>query len=142
MAPLSLADIVSALPSDESWGPATTADTALDGVPYAPYSKGDKLGRMADWTSEGKDGRDGRGGRQAYNRSYRDQQVYGAGTSSLFAVQLAEDESSFSVVSNERTSTKTRGFGRGGGTVFRGRGQRGDRGGRGGRGTFQRVGQG
>ena len=40
-----------------------------------------------------------------------DQQVYGAGTSSLFAVQVAEDESSFSVVDNTRTSTKTRGFG-------------------------------
>jgi len=41
----------------------------LDGVPYAPYSKSDKLGRMADWT-EGKD-RD-RGGRQQYGgRNYR-----------------------------------------------------------------------
>jgi translation initiation factor 3 subunit D len=70
-----------------------------------------------------------------------DQQVYGAGTSSLFAVQLAEDESTFSVVSNTRDSAKTR-FGRGG--VFqRGRGQRGGRGDtRGGRGQFQRVGQG
>jgi len=73
-----------------------------------------------------------------------DQQVYGAGTSSLFAVQAAEDESTFSVVDNTRTSARTRGFGRGGGTVFRGRG--GARGGvqnaRGGRGTFQRVGGG
>jgi len=67
--------------------------------------------------------------------------VYGAGTSSLFAVQVAEDESSFSVVDNTRPSTKTRGFGRGGGTVFRGRG-RGGRDARGGRGTFQRVGGG
>ena len=160
MAPTSLADLVSALPSDESWGPPTSTETTLEGVPYAPYSKGDKLGRMADWTSEGKDGRDGRGGRQQYNRNYRgrrlrenilclrltvrcgtDQQVYGAGTSSLFAVQVAEDESSFSVVDNTRTSTKTRGFGRGGGTVFRGRG-RGGRDARGGRGTFQRVGGG
>ncbi|KAI9701920.1 MAG: hypothetical protein M1836_001264 [Candelina mexicana] len=141
MAPISLADIVAALPPDESWGPATATETTLDGVPYAPYSKGDKLGRMADWTSEGKDGRE-RGGRQQYQRNYRDQ-VYGAGTSSLFAVQVAEDESSFSVVDNTRTSTKTRGFGRGGGTVFRGRGQRGGRGDpRGGRGTFQRVGTG
>jgi translation initiation factor 3 subunit D len=70
-----------------------------------------------------------------------DQQVYGAGTSSLFAVQVAEDESSFSVVDNTRASAKTRGFGRGGGTVFRGRGQRGATQ-RGGRGGFQRVGQG
>jgi translation initiation factor 3 subunit D len=55
-------------------------------------------------------------------------------------VQVAEDESSFSIVDNTRASTKTRGFGRGGGTVFRGRG-RGGRDLRGGRGTFQRVGQ-
>ena len=151
--PISISSIVSALPSDETWGPPTTTDALVDGVPYAPYSKGDKLGRMADWTAEGKD-RDGRGGRQQYNRNYRgkllcrshelvvmltvfpDQQVYGAGTSSLFAVQVAEDESSFSVVDNTRTSTKTRGFGRGGGTVFRGRG-RGGRDVRGGRGNYQ-----
>ncbi|KAI9847178.1 MAG: hypothetical protein M1837_003041 [Sclerophora amabilis] len=141
MAPMSLSDIVSSLPSEESWGPATSTETMLNGVPYAPYSKGDKLGRMADWTSEGKDGRE-RGGRQNYNRNYRDQQVYGAGTSSLFAVQLGEDESSFSVVDNARTSAKTRGgFGRGGGTIFRGRGQRGAATARGGRaGGFQRVG--
>jgi Eukaryotic translation initiation factor 3 subunit 7 (eIF-3) len=71
MSPISLSEIVSALPADEHWGPPTSTETMLDGVPYAPYSKGDKLGRMADWTSEGKDGRDGRGGRQQYNRSYR-----------------------------------------------------------------------
>lgn len=141
MAPISLADVVSSLPSDESWGPATPSDNSLDGVPYAPFSKGDKLGRMADWTAEGKDGRDRRGG-QGYNRGFRDQ-VYGAGTSSLFAAQLVEDESSFSVVDNSRTSTKGRiGFGRGGGTVFRGRGQRGAANARGGRGGFQRVGGG
>ncbi|KAI9759181.1 MAG: hypothetical protein M4579_002554 [Chaenotheca gracillima] len=139
MAPISLSDIVASLPSEEAWGPPTTTETTLDGVPYAPYSKGDRLGRMADWTSEGKDG-GGRGGRGNYNRNYRDQQVYGAGSSSLFAVQLAEDESSFSVVDNTRTSTKTRGFGRGGGTIFRGRGQRGAPAGRGARGGFQRVG--
>ncbi|KUL89650.1 hypothetical protein ZTR_00398 [Talaromyces verruculosus] len=137
MAPISIADIVSALPSEDEWGPSTPSQTTLDGVPYAPFSKGDKLGRMADWTAEGKDRE--RGGRQNYNRNFRDQQVYGAGASSLFAVQVAEDESSFSVVDNTRTSTKTRGFGRGGGTIFRGRGQRGTLQ-RGGRAGFQRVG--
>ena len=74
------------------------------------------------------------------HQSVIDQQVYGAGTSSLFAVQVAEDESSFSVVDNTRTSTKTRAFGRGG-TVFRNRG-RGARDQRGGRGVYQRVGAG
>lgn len=67
-------------------------------------------------------------------------QVYGAGAGSLFAVQVAEDESSFSVVDNTRSSAKSRVFGRGGGAVFRGRGQRG--GGQRGRGGFQRVGAG
>jgi len=69
MAPASLLDLVSALPSDDTWGPPTTTETTLKGVPYAPYSKGDKLGRMADWTSEGRDRE--RGGRQQYNRNYR-----------------------------------------------------------------------
>ncbi|KAJ9654961.1 hypothetical protein H2198_006075 [Neophaeococcomyces mojaviensis] len=135
---ISLADTVAQLSLDDEWGPEITTSTTLGGVPYAPYSKGDKLGRMADWTQEGKEGRD-RG--QRYGRGYRDQQVFGAGTSSLFAVQLAEDESSFSVVDNTRASAKTRGFTRGGGTVFRGRGQRGAPQ-RGGRGAFQRAGQG
>ncbi|QKX55233.1 uncharacterized protein TRUGW13939_02325 [Talaromyces rugulosus] len=139
MAPISIADIVSSLPSGEEWGPPTSTENTLDGVPYAPFSKGDKLGRMADWTSEGKDPQ--RGGRQNYNRNFRDQQVYGAGSSSLFAIQVAEDESSFSVVDNARTSAKPRGFGRGGGTIFRGRGQRGALQ-RGGRAGFQRVGAG
>ncbi|RJE26904.1 hypothetical protein PHISCL_00711 [Aspergillus sclerotialis] len=139
MAPISVADIVASLPVEDTWGPATSTDNMLGGVPYAPFSKGDKLGRMADWTSENKD-RD-RTGRQGYNRNYRDQQVYGAGASSLFNIQAAEDESSFSVVDNTRSSTK-RTFGRGGGTIFRGRAQRGGMGQRGGRAGFQRVGAG
>jgi translation initiation factor 3 subunit D len=68
MAPISIADIVAALPAEDSWGPATSSDNMLGGVPYAPFSKGDKLGRMADWTSESKDQR---GGRQGYNRNFR-----------------------------------------------------------------------
>jgi translation initiation factor 3 subunit D len=54
-----------------------------------------------------------------------DQQVYGAGTSSLFSYQHAEDEASFSVVDNTKTAKPRAGFGRGGGTIFRGRGARG-----------------
>jgi translation initiation factor 3 subunit D len=70
--------------------------------------------------------------------------VYGANQqTNPFAIQAAEEEATFSVVDNTRTSTRTRGFGRGGGTVFgRGRGQRGGPAQRGGRGTFQRVGGG
>ena len=65
----SLVDLISSLPDTEStWGPAITEETTLNGVPYAPFSKSDKLGRMADWT-DAKDGRDGRG-RQQYNRNF------------------------------------------------------------------------
>lgn len=62
--------LVETCPPGDGWGPPVTTETTLNGVPYAPFSKGDKLGRMADWASEGKD-RDGRGGRQQYNRNFR-----------------------------------------------------------------------
>lgn len=65
---INLADTIASLGLEDSWGPEITTSTTLDGVPYAPFSKGDKLGRMADWTQEGKEGRDrGRG----YGRNYR-----------------------------------------------------------------------
>ena len=64
--------ICESCPPSDGWGPAVTTDTTLNGVPYAPFSKGDKLGRMADWTAEGKDRE--RGGRMQYNRSYRGEQ--------------------------------------------------------------------
>ena len=70
---ISLADTISKLSTEDEWGPESTTATTLDGIPYAPYSKGDKLGRMADWTQEGKEGRE-RGGRQ-YNRNYRGAQI-------------------------------------------------------------------
>ncbi|KAI3329819.1 eukaryotic translation initiation factor 3 subunit D [Ustulina deusta] len=139
MGSTSLADLIAVLPDGDGWGPQTTAETTLNGVPYAPFSKGDKLGRMADWTADGKDGRDGRGGRQQYNRNYRDQQIYGAGSAALFTAPVAEaDENTFSVVSREPTKTR---YGRG--AVFtRGRGQRGANQARGGRATLQRPGRG
>lgn len=71
-----------------------------------------------------------------------DQQVYGSSHALTFNAPPAEDESTFSVVSNTRDSAKSR-FGRG--AVFtRGRGQRGGQaGGRGGRGgVLQRTGAG
>lgn len=67
---LDYVQICESCPSGDGWGPSVTTETTLNGVPYAPFSKGDKLGRMADWTTEGKD-RDGRGGRAQYNRSFR-----------------------------------------------------------------------
>lgn len=72
MAPL--ASLISSLPqsTDSAWGPPSEApSSAFKDVPYAPYSKGDKLGRMADWSQEtGKDGQPSRN-RQGYGRQYR-----------------------------------------------------------------------
>ncbi|EWZ49960.1 eukaryotic translation initiation factor 3 subunit D [Fusarium oxysporum f. sp. raphani 54005] len=70
-----------------------------------------------------------------------DQQVYGSSHAITFNAPPAEDESTFSVVSNVRDSTKSR-YGRG--AVFtRGRGQRGGQAGaRGGRTQLQRGGAG
>lgn len=140
MAPASLLDLIESLPSGDTWGPPTTTDTTINGVPYAPFSKGDKLGRMADWTAEGKD-REGRGGRQQYQNRYRDQ-IYGGGAGGLqtvFNIEGQNEENTFSLVDRSQTSTRGRGFGRGS-AVFRGRGARGAQNQRGGRGTFQRVG--
>ncbi|KAH6895164.1 eukaryotic translation initiation factor 3 subunit D [Thelonectria olida] len=136
---LDYVQICESCPAGDGWGPAVTTETTLNGVPYAPFSKGDKLGRMADWTTEGKDRE--RGGRAQYNRNYRDQQVYGSSHAVTFNAPVAEDESTFSVVSNTRDSTKSR-YGRG--AVFtRGRGQRGAaQTGRGGRQAVQRTGAG
>jgi len=71
---ISLANTIAELSLEDEWGPEVTTSTTLDGVPYAPYSKGDKLGRMADWTQEGKEGRD-RG--QRYGRGYRGKSISG-----------------------------------------------------------------
>ncbi|BFZ62063.1 hypothetical protein YB2330_003142 [Saitoella coloradoensis] len=131
-----------------AWGPPSDPQGELlsqyHDVPFAPFSKGDKLGRTADWTQEaGKEGARGDQGKQrgAFGR-FRDQyQAYGAGVTSQFAYQHGEDEASFSVVEN-RASTKTRLGGRSGGYATRGnRGGRGaaqQRGGRGG--GFSRIG--
>lgn len=74
MAPASLLDLVQALPTTDVWGPPVTTETIYNGVPYAPFSKGDKLGRMADWTNDGKNQE--RGGRQQYNRNYRGMHLF------------------------------------------------------------------
>jgi translation initiation factor 3 subunit D len=143
MAPASLLDLIDSLPKGDTWGPPTTSETTLNGVPYAPFSKGDKLGRMADWTV--KDGDRERGGRQQFNNRYRDQ-IYGAGPGglqSVFNIEGQNEENTFSLVDRSQTSTRGRGFGGRGGVFTRGRGQRGGaQAQRGGRGTFQRVGGG
>ena len=131
---------------DGGWGPSTSnlpPQFKFKDIPYAPYSKTDKLGRFADWNDISGDNRPQnaaqasgtsatRGG-AAGGRGRRDgQPAFGSGTASAFAYFHVEDESSFSLVDN-KTSTVRRG-----GAMSRGRG--GTRGGTGyaSRGTAQR----
>ncbi|KAK7696224.1 hypothetical protein QCA50_000877 [Cerrena zonata] len=136
--------------ADGGWGPSGTnlpPNFKFKEIPYAPYSKSDKLGRFADWNDISGDNRQTniglsstqgnmRGGQAGRGR--RDgQPAFGSGTASAFAYFHVEDESSFSLV-DTKTSTVRRGGplnrGRGGargGAAYsnRGTGQRGGRGG-------------
>ncbi|KAG0238005.1 hypothetical protein BGW41_008270 [Actinomortierella wolfii] len=83
-------------------------------IPYAPYSKADRLGKIADWSApEGaqggaKDQRDNqRGGRSGF-RNTRDAYVpFGSNAANAFNYQHTEDEASFSVVDNRSGAKKT-----------------------------------
>ena len=142
--------------SDGSWGPSSSnlpETFKFKDIPYAPYSKSDKLGRFADWNDISGDNRQAASGAavnpRAGARGRRDAvQAFGSGLPSAFAFQV-EDESSFSLVDNKTGAPR-----RGGAFGGRGRGSnRGatnsrapQRGGRGGftsnnRGTAQRGGR-
>jgi translation initiation factor 3 subunit D len=135
---------------DGGWGPSSSnlpEQFKFKDIPYAPYSKSDKLGRFADWNDLSGDNRaqthvggppntqNSRGGGPG-GRGRRDGvQAFGSGTASAFAYFHVEDESSFSLVDNKATParrgsgfTRGRGAARGGGNYNRGY-QRGGRGG-------------
>ena len=107
---------------DGSWGPSSLNlpdDFKFKDIPYAPYSKSDKLGRFADWNDLSGDGRQAAGAsaNARGGRGRQAAQAFGSGAPSAFAFQV-EDESSFSLVDN-KTSAPRRGnaFSRGRGTT-------------------------
>ncbi|KAJ7098645.1 eukaryotic translation initiation factor 3 subunit D [Mycena belliarum] len=138
------------------WGPSSSNlpdQFKFKDIPYAPYSKSDKLGRFADWNDSSTDGRQtqqGGPGNQMQNtrgggpggRRRDGGQAFGSGTASAFAYFHVEDEASFSLVDNKGAPPRRGGFTRGGRGGARGgtsynnnRGmQRGGRGGFAGRG--------
>ncbi|KAF8231407.1 translation initiation factor eIF-3, subunit D [Tricholoma matsutake] len=139
---------------DGSWGPSSSHPPdqfKFKDIPYAPYSKSDKLGRFADWNDLSADNRQSaiglpstqstRGGGPGGRR--RDgTQAFGSGTASAFAYFHVEDESSFSLVDNKAAPvrrgggfTRGRGGQRGGSSYATRGGLRGVRGGPVGRGN-------
>ncbi|THH14307.1 hypothetical protein EW146_g6016 [Bondarzewia mesenterica] len=119
---------------DGGWGPSTSnlpQNYKFKNIPYAPYSKSDKLGRFADWNDLSGDNRQAAAGisapsTRAGGRGRRDgTQAFGSGAPSAFAFQV-EDESSFSLVDTKTSAprrgggfTRGRATGRGGGYNFR-----------------------
>ncbi|KAJ3719372.1 eukaryotic translation initiation factor 3 subunit D [Lentinula raphanica] len=133
---------------DGGWGPSSSnfpEQFKFKDIPYAPYSKSDKLGRFADWnetssdtrqnalgTASAQNTRTGPGGRRREGA-----QAFGSGTASAFAYFHVEDESSFSLVDNKTAPPRR------GGTFIRGRGtSRGGAGNYNTRGGAQRGGRG
>jgi len=114
-------------------------------IPYAPFSKNDKLGRVVDWNQEGAGTSSGgpaggagasgpaaggagqqRGGNK-YGREPKE--AFGAASAGTFAYFHDEDEASFSVVAGG-ASAKKPGQGQGGGLAARQGNRQGQQGGR------------
>lgn len=137
----------------------------LRDIPFAPFSKADKIGRIADWNANagasggdggrggggagaggaggaGGDGRGGAGtgtagGRGAQGRRDGGAQSYGAGASAFTYFQ-GNDDATFSVVDNTRATSSNKRGGISLGQMTRGRGGAG--GARGGGATGARLG--
>jgi len=114
--------------SDGGWGPSASNfpnQFKFKDIPYAPYSKSDKLGRFADWNDISSDNRQtavglpstqGPRAPASSGRRRDGTQAFGSGTASAFAYFHAEDEASFSLVDNKATAPRR------GGAFTRGRG--------------------
>lgn len=140
--------------------------TELRDIPFAPFSKADKIGRIADWNASagvaaagdggrggGGAGADGRGGAGAAGgagatgrggmggrRGDGSAQSYGAGASAFTYFQ-GNDDATFSVVDNTRATSSNKRGGISLGQMTRGRGGAGGPGGgRGGGATGTRLG--
>ncbi|GME97143.1 unnamed protein product [[Candida] boidinii] len=90
------------LPSPtDSWGPSATIPSTFgfNNVPYAPFSKSDKLGKAADWqqAKEVEDAKNLKGGLKPKRDQYH---AYGASAASSFAAERNDDDGEFSVVDN------------------------------------------
>jgi len=76
--------------NQSGWGPVGKLEKFSD-IPYAPFSKGDKIGKCSDWNSN--------------IRNYSRQNYYGANVVNPFTFK-EEDEDSFTLVDYSRVSAK------------------------------------
>jgi len=82
--------------NEEGWGPCP-APSKFKGVPFAPFSKSDRIGRVSDWNADRK----------------RQQTRFGVpfGATDTFAFKSTLDENSFSLVDHKSQKQKFRRFG-------------------------------
>ncbi|KAJ3410470.1 Eukaryotic translation initiation factor 3 subunit D [Chytridiales sp. JEL 0842] len=111
------------------WGPSKIPHS-LTQIPYAPFSKSDRIGKIADWSAPLEDAQqqqqDGRGQSRRNMRFGAPAEVFGSGTASAFAFSFAaEEEASFSVVDRASAAKKPGSLGGAGGFRSRGGGRGG-----------------
>lgn len=104
----------------EAWGPPSGSSAAsvlpkeFQQIPFAPFSKSDRIGRIADWNSFGTNTEDRSGAAANAGRSTRSARsaaapAYSSGAPvNTFAYFHGEDESSFSVVDHTRSAAPRR----------------------------------
>ncbi|EGG15049.1 eIF-3 zeta [Cavenderia fasciculata] len=85
-------DISSIKSNPDGWGPTGSVEKFND-IPYAPFSKSEKIGKCSDWNSNMK--------------IYQRQNIYGANASNPFTYKLEDDEDSFQLVDYSRPVSKT-----------------------------------
>ncbi|RKO98850.1 hypothetical protein CXG81DRAFT_4149, partial [Caulochytrium protostelioides] len=108
------------------WGPTTTSKDLAD-MPFAPFSKMDRIGRIADFLLAD----------QSRGRQHRE--AFGTGQAGTFAYQhAAAEEATFQLVDRSLRARPGMGQRGGRGNQRGGRGRGGGRGGRGGRGFNRR----
>lgn len=105
--------------SKSAWGPPSAVPESLrfNNIPYAPYSKSDKLGKAADWLQDTKEQtvttkNQRPRGRDQYH-------AYGASVATSFGVE--EDEPDFSVVDNKAQAPSTTAVQKPTATILRGK---------------------
>ncbi|KAJ3180181.1 hypothetical protein HDU85_004184 [Gaertneriomyces sp. JEL0708] len=96
---------------NRGWGPAQIPEEFAD-VPYAPFSKSDRLGKIADWSvpAGGQDGYyDRRDGEYRRRRFGQQQEAFGAGLASVFSYSVAGEDEDFTTVDRSSTTQKKTG---------------------------------
>ena len=74
----------------EGWGPVGVPEE-FENIPFAPFSKSDKLGKASDWSVQS----------NYPNRQFQSSRFQGQTVNSAFTYHHTEDEESFQVVDNK-----------------------------------------